>query len=472
MWSARARARRSSRRCAWRCSAPSPGSIVAVAAGAVVDPVRRAEPRRARRRARRSRNVIRALPGHPAGRCCSSRPSASARCRACSPCSSSRSPSSPSSPPTRSTASTSGRSRRPTAGGAGTRQMLRTAVVPQILPAYASYVAVRLRAQPAGVGRDRPRRRRRHRPAARVLPSQFDWEAVWGIVVMFIIVVFVVDRVSTLAAAAAGVTAAVATPHRARARHVRADRRPAVAPVAWRCRASSSCRSSCGRSSGSTSSGAGCSTAPGDLYTVFRADVRRTSTWSTTSARRLRAMWDSIAMAWLGTLLAAVRRRAAGVPGRREPRAAVVLVRHAPDVQRAASGPRADARDGADPGVRADQDAPACWRSRSARSARSASCARRSSRGSTRADRGGRRRRRDVGCSGCAGRSMPQAMPEIASFVLYRFEINIRVSAVLGVARRRRHRRRRCTDGFCFKRVGPRRAGADRRRRRTIAGRH
>ena len=28
---------------------------------------------------------------------------------------------------------------------------------------------------------------------------------------------------------------------------------------------------------------------------------------------------------------------------------------------------------------------------------------------------------------------LPQVLPEIASFVLYRFEINIRVSAILGV---------------------------------------
>ena len=84
------------------------------------------------------------------------------------------------------------------ASGARHNQMLRTAAVPQILPAYASYCLyafeLNLRASSViglvgagGVG-------------ARIefFVNQNNWEAVWGIVVMFVIVVFVVDRLSTL----------------------------------------------------------------------------------------------------------------------------------------------------------------------------------------------------------------------------------------------------------------------------------
>jgi phosphonate transport system permease protein len=84
------------------------------------------------------------------------------------------------------------------ASGAGHTQMLRTAVVPQILPAYASYslyaFELNLRASSViglvgagGVGE-----------RIRFFVSQNNWEAVWGIVVMFVIVVFIVDRISTL----------------------------------------------------------------------------------------------------------------------------------------------------------------------------------------------------------------------------------------------------------------------------------
>jgi phosphonate transport system permease protein len=84
------------------------------------------------------------------------------------------------------------------ASGARHSQMLRTAVIPQILPAYASYVLyafeLNLRASSVigfvgagGIGR-----------RIQFFQSQNDWEAVWGIVVMFVIVVFVVDRLSTL----------------------------------------------------------------------------------------------------------------------------------------------------------------------------------------------------------------------------------------------------------------------------------
>jgi phosphonate transport system permease protein len=84
------------------------------------------------------------------------------------------------------------------AGGARHSQMLRTAVVPQILPAYASYslyaFELNLRASSVigfvgagGIGQ-----------RIQFFQSQGNWEAVWGIVVMFVIVVFIVDRLSTL----------------------------------------------------------------------------------------------------------------------------------------------------------------------------------------------------------------------------------------------------------------------------------
>jgi phosphonate transport system permease protein len=83
------------------------------------------------------------------------------------------------------------------ASGASHGQVLRTAVVPQILPAYASFALyafeLNLRASSVigfvgagGIGR-----------RIQFFQSQNDWEAIWGIVVMFLIVVFVVDRIST-----------------------------------------------------------------------------------------------------------------------------------------------------------------------------------------------------------------------------------------------------------------------------------
>ena len=88
--------------------------------------------------------------------------------------------------------------RRRDASGARHTQMLRTAVVPQILPAYASYslyaFELNLRASSViglvgagGIGE-----------RIEFFVSQNNWEAVWGIVVMFVIVVFIVDRISTL----------------------------------------------------------------------------------------------------------------------------------------------------------------------------------------------------------------------------------------------------------------------------------
>ena len=82
------------------------------------------------------------------------------------------------------------------ASGASLNQMLRTAVVPQILPSYASFVLynfeLNLRASAVlglvgagGIG-------------ARIefFRGRGDWEELWGLVVMFFLVVFVVERLS------------------------------------------------------------------------------------------------------------------------------------------------------------------------------------------------------------------------------------------------------------------------------------
>jgi phosphonate transport system permease protein len=83
-----------------------------------------------------------------------------------------------------------------TASGAGLTKVLRTAVVPQILPAYSSFVLysfeLNLRASAVlglvgagGIG-------------ARIefFRNRGEWEQMWGLVFMFYLVVFVVERVS------------------------------------------------------------------------------------------------------------------------------------------------------------------------------------------------------------------------------------------------------------------------------------
>lgn len=82
------------------------------------------------------------------------------------------------------------------ASGASLTQMLRTAVVPQILPSYTSFVLynfeLNLRASAVlglvgagGIG-------------ARIefFRGRGDWEALWGLVFMFFLVVFIVERIS------------------------------------------------------------------------------------------------------------------------------------------------------------------------------------------------------------------------------------------------------------------------------------
>ncbi len=83
------------------------------------------------------------------------------------------------------------------ASGAGLNQMLRTAVVPQILPSYASFVLYNFELNLRALGGARPRRRRRHRRTHRVLPrGRGQWEELWGLVVMFFLVVLIVERIS------------------------------------------------------------------------------------------------------------------------------------------------------------------------------------------------------------------------------------------------------------------------------------
>jgi phosphonate transport system permease protein len=82
------------------------------------------------------------------------------------------------------------------AAGASLNEMLRTAVVPQILPSYASFVLynfeLNLRASAVlglvgagGIG-------------ARIefFRGRGEWEKLWGLVVMFFLVVFIVERLS------------------------------------------------------------------------------------------------------------------------------------------------------------------------------------------------------------------------------------------------------------------------------------
>lgn len=82
------------------------------------------------------------------------------------------------------------------AGGASRTQMLRTAVVPQILPAFSSYALydfeLNLRASAVlglvgagGIGQRLDFFRNRQ-----------EWDKVWGLVFMFFLVVFVVERIS------------------------------------------------------------------------------------------------------------------------------------------------------------------------------------------------------------------------------------------------------------------------------------
>lgn len=82
------------------------------------------------------------------------------------------------------------------AAGAGHTQMLRTAVVPQILPAYSSFVLynfeLNLRASAVlglvgagGIG-----------TRIEFFRNRGEWSEMWGIVFMFFLVVFVVERVS------------------------------------------------------------------------------------------------------------------------------------------------------------------------------------------------------------------------------------------------------------------------------------
>ena len=86
-----------------------------------------------------------------------------------------------------------------TATGARHSQMLRSSGRAADPPGLHVVRAVQLRAQPAGLGRDRARRRRRDRAAPQGLHRRTSTGSrSSAIIVLFIIVVFVVDRLSTL----------------------------------------------------------------------------------------------------------------------------------------------------------------------------------------------------------------------------------------------------------------------------------
>ena len=82
------------------------------------------------------------------------------------------------------------------ASGAGLTQVLRTAIVPQILPSYSSFVLynfeLNLRASAViglvgagGIGQ-----------RIEFFRSRGDWEEMWGLVVMFFLVVMIIEAFS------------------------------------------------------------------------------------------------------------------------------------------------------------------------------------------------------------------------------------------------------------------------------------
>ncbi|MEM7275573.1 MAG: phosphonate ABC transporter, permease protein PhnE [Actinomycetota bacterium] len=83
------------------------------------------------------------------------------------------------------------------AAGASTTEMLRTAVIPQILPSYVSFVLygfeINLRASAViglvgagGIGE-----------RIQFFQGRGEWDKLWGLVILFFLVVFAVERIST-----------------------------------------------------------------------------------------------------------------------------------------------------------------------------------------------------------------------------------------------------------------------------------
>ena len=81
--------------------------------------------------------------------------------------------------------------------GATNTEMLRTAVLPQVMPSYVSFVLygfeINLRASAViglvgagGIGE-----------RIQFFQGRGEWEKLWGLVILFFLVVFVVERIST-----------------------------------------------------------------------------------------------------------------------------------------------------------------------------------------------------------------------------------------------------------------------------------
>jgi phosphonate transport system permease protein len=170
--------------------------------------------------------------------------------------------------------------------------------------------------------------------------------------------------------------------------------------------------------------------APADLYRVF--ELMFTNLSSSDIGRCLRAMWDSIAMAWLGTLIAAVVAVPLGFLAAENlvPRWFSFLVRQLFNILRAI--PELILVIALIPVLGLTPSAGIMAIAIGSVGTLGKLC----SEIVEGIDRGPIEAADSVGASQLQRLRwavVPQTMPEIASFVLYRFEINIRVSSVLGV---------------------------------------
>lgn len=170
--------------------------------------------------------------------------------------------------------------------------------------------------------------------------------------------------------------------------------------------------------------------APADLYRVF--ELMFTQLESSDIGRCLRAMWDSIAMAWLGTLIAAVFAVPLGFLAAENlvPRWLSFLVRQLFNILRAI--PELILVLALIPVLGLTKSAGVLAIAIGSVGTLGKLC----SEIIEGIDRGPIEAADSVGASQVQRLRwavIPQTMPEIASFVLYRFEINIRVSSVLGI---------------------------------------
>ena len=170
--------------------------------------------------------------------------------------------------------------------------------------------------------------------------------------------------------------------------------------------------------------------APADLYRLF--ELMFTQLQASDIGRCLRAMWDSIAMAWLGTLIAAVFAVPLGFLAAENlvPRWFSFFIRQLFNVLRAI--PELILVLALIPVLGLTESAGVLAIAIGSVGTLGKLC----SEIIEGIDRGPIEAADSVGASQLQRLRwavVPQTMPEIASFVLYRFEINIRVSSVLGV---------------------------------------